>query len=152
MILKKLNKFFFLFLIIFYLHEIEIIIEMFENINESYENYLKAIYLISKQKKGGWVSNSEISGFLNIKPSSVTNMLYKLRVLKLVNWEPRKSLRLTSKGKLIAQQTIENYNCLRKFFVKFLKLKDDPRLKQMCCEIEHHITPEVTEALKYLNF
>ena len=125
---------------------------MFEKMNASYENYLKTIYLISKQRKGGWVFNSEISEFLKIKPSSVTNMLYKLRELKLINWEPRKSLRLTSKGKLIAQQTIENYNCLRKFFIKILKLKDDSRLKQMCCEIEHHLTPEVTEALRYFIF
>ena len=125
---------------------------MFEDISESYENYLKTIYFISKQKKGGWVSNSEISDFLKIKPSSVSNMLYKLRELKLINWEPRQSIRLTSEGKLIAQQTIEKYNCLRNFFINILNLKDDLRLKQMCCEIEHHITPEVTEALKYLIF
>ena len=123
---------------------------MFENMNESYENYLKTIYLISKQKKGGWVSNSEISDFLEIKPSSVTNMLYKLRELKLINWEPRKSLRLTSKGKFIAQQMIENYACLRKFFVNILNIKDDSKLERMCCGIEHHITPEVIEALNNL--
>jgi len=124
---------------------------MFENISESYENYLKTIYLISKKKRGGWVSNSEISDFLEIKPSSVTNMLYNLRKLELINWEPRKSLRLTSKGKFIALQMIESYNCLRKFFINILNLKDDSRLKQMCCEIEHHITPEVTEALNNLS-
>lgn len=124
---------------------------MFANMNESYENYLKTIYLISKKKKGGWVSNSEISDFLQIKPPSVTNMLYKLRKLKLINWGPRKSLRLTSKGKFIALQMIESYNCLRKFFINILNLKDDSRLRQMCCEIEHHITPEITEALNNLS-
>ena len=46
--------------------------------NETYEDYLKAIYIISKSNKGGWVSNSEIASFLNVKPSSVTDMLYKL--------------------------------------------------------------------------
>ncbi len=124
---------------------------MFENMTESHENYLKTIYLISKKKKAGWVSNSEISNFLKIKPSSVTNMLYKLKELELINWDPRQSLRLTSNGKLIAQQTIEIYTCLRKFFVDILNLKDDSKLKQMCCEIEHHITPEVAEALNNLS-
>ena len=124
---------------------------MFANMNESYENYLKTIYLISKKKKGGWVSNSEISDFLQIKPPSVTNMLYKLRELKLIYWEPRQSLRLTSKGKCIAQEIIANYNCLRNFFINILNLKDDSRLNHMCCEIEHHITPEVTEALNNLS-
>ena len=125
---------------------------MFENMNESYENYLKTIYLISKKKRGGWVSNSEISDNLKIKPSSVTNMLYKLRELKLISWEPRQSLRLTSKGKYIAQEICANYNCLRNFFINILNLKDDSKLKQMCCEIEHHITPEVSEALNNLSF
>ncbi|MHA1466638.1 MAG: metal-dependent transcriptional regulator [Promethearchaeota archaeon] len=119
--------------------------------NESYENYLKTIYFISIRKKGGWVSNTEISDFLKVKPSSVTNMLYKLRELKLIYWEPRQSLRLTSKGKCIAQEIIANYNCLRNFFINILNLKDDSRLNHMCCEIEHHITPEVTEALNNLS-
>lgn len=48
-------------------------------IHQSYEDYLKAIYLISKKKKGGWVNNSEISEFLGVKPSSVTGMLYSLK-------------------------------------------------------------------------
>lgn len=38
-------------------------------IHESHEDYLKAIFLIAKRNKGGWVSNSEISQFLEIKPS-----------------------------------------------------------------------------------
>ena len=35
-------------------------------ISESNEDYLKAIYLISKKNKGGWVSNREISFLLNV--------------------------------------------------------------------------------------
>ncbi len=120
-------------------------------VNESYENYLKAIYLISKNNKGGWVSNSEISDFLNIKPPSVTNMLYKLKARGFINWKPRKSLRLNQKGKNIAKQTIKNYKKLREFFIGILKLNDKELVDKLCCGIEHHITPEVVKALDNLS-
>jgi len=119
-------------------------------IHESYEDYLKAIYLISKCNKGGWVSNSEISDFLDVKPPSVTNMLYKLKNQGLIEWKPRKSLRLTKQGKLIASNIIKNYNSLVNFFLRVLKLKDKSLVQKLSCEIEHHLTPEVSEALQEL--
>ena len=119
-------------------------------IYESYEDYLKAIYLISRSNKGGWVSNSEISKFLNVKPPSVTNMLYKLNAKELIDWKPRKSLRLTKKGKKIALDIFKNYNCLVNFFLHVLKLKNKSLVHKLSCEIEHHITPEVSNALEDL--
>lgn len=116
-------------------------------IQESYENYLKAIYLISRKKKGGWVSNSEISNFLGVKPSSVTNMLYNLKEHNFIDWNPRKPFRLTPEGKNTAILTIDKYNQLKKFFIKILKIKNNSKLDEICCKIEHHITPEVLNAL-----
>ena len=119
-------------------------------IQESYEDYLKAIYLISKGNKGGWTSNSEIANFLNVKPSSVTNMLYKLKENGLISWKPRKSLRLTKNGKGIALNILKNYNCLHSFFANVLKLKNRSIVDKLSCEIEHHLNPEVTNALENL--
>jgi len=119
-------------------------------IHESYEDYLKGIYLISKGNKGGWTSNSEISNYLNVKPSSVTNMLYKLKANSLITWNPRKSLRLTKKGKEIALKIIRNYNSLFKFFLHVLKLKNKSIIHKLSCEIEHHINLEVSNALESL--
>ena len=120
-------------------------------IKESYEDYLKAIFLISKNNKGGWVSNSEISDFLNVKPPSVTNMLYKLEANGFIDWKPRKSLRLNQKGKNIAKQVIQNYKKLREFFLETLKLNNKELIDKLCCGIEHHITPEVVKALDNLS-
>ena len=119
-------------------------------IHESYENYLKAIYLISKGNRGGWTSNSEISNFLNVKPSSVTNMLHHLKEKGLINWKPRKSLRLTKEGKEVALKTIRKYNCLFKFFLHVLKLKNKSTVHKLSCEIEHHLNLEVSNALENL--
>lgn len=124
---------------------------MTNEISESYEDYLKAIYLISKKKKGGWVSNSEISDYLYIQPASVSGMLHKLREHGLIIWEPRKSIRLTQKGKLIAEQVFKKSEKLREFFTEILGIDDDDLLDKLCCGIEHHITPEVAKALDNLT-
>jgi len=123
---------------------------MVEEINESYEDYLKAIFQISKKKKGGWCSNSEISEYLNVKPASVTGMLYKLRDHGLIKWEPRKTLRLTKKGKEIAKDTLNKYNTLRDFFTQVLNLRDRTLTEKLCCGMEHHITTKVSESLRDL--
>ncbi|MFX1257746.1 MAG: metal-dependent transcriptional regulator [Promethearchaeota archaeon] len=120
------------------------------DMNETYEDYLKGIYLISKKNRGGWVSNSEISEFLNVKPASVSGMLHKLKKNGLITWKPRNSIRLTQKGKNIANKMIENYEKLREFFIGILKLNDEKLIDLLCCGIEHHITPEVVEALDNL--
>ncbi len=124
---------------------------MSEEIRESFEDYLKAILSISKRKKGGWVSNSEIAEFLRVKPSSVTNMLYKLKKEKFISWQPRKKVRLTSKGKTIAINMIKYSTELKFFFQNLLKLKSKKEISKLCCLIEHHLTPEVYFALEDLN-
>ena len=115
--------------------------------NENYEDYLKAIYLISKHNKGGWASNSEISDLLGINPSSVSGMLHQLKKNDFISWKPRSSIRLTQKGKIIAKQIIRNYQKLEDFFKYILKIKDKQLIDKLCCGIEHHITSEIIKAL-----
>lgn len=119
-------------------------------VNETYEDYLKAIYLISKNKKAGWVSNSDISNFLNVKPSSVSSMFHNLKKKGYITWKPRSSIRLTQNGKKIAKQMTKNYKKLREFFKQILKINDKEIIEKLCCGIEHHITPEVVKALDNL--
>ncbi|MBN1216948.1 MAG: metal-dependent transcriptional regulator [Candidatus Lokiarchaeota archaeon] len=119
-------------------------------IKESYEDYLKVIYLISKRNKKGWVKNSEISQSLCIKPSSVSGMLRNLKEREYIIWKPRNAIRLTIKGKKIATQIIQNSETLKDFFVKVLKVNDKELIKKLCCDIEHHITSEVCTALNNL--
>ena len=121
-----------------------------ENMNESYEDYLKAIYQIARSNTGGWVSNREIAEYLEVRPSSVTEMLYKLKRADLIKWQPRKSIRLTAKGKNIAETLLETYHSLYEFFSDVLKISDEGLLEEICCKIEHHLTPEITHALDNL--
>lgn len=118
------------------------------SLQQSHKEYLIAIFIISKRNKGGWVSNTNISEFLGVKPASVTGMLQKLNRQELVDWKPRKRIRLTEKGKVIAREIIEIHNQLKKFFLAHLNLRDDASLNLLCSKIEQYITPELLDALK----
>ncbi|NVM44262.1 MAG: metal-dependent transcriptional regulator [Candidatus Lokiarchaeota archaeon] len=117
-------------------------------IPESYQRYLDIIFSISKKKKGGWVTNKEIAENLQVEPASVSGMLEKLKKKKLIKWEPRKSIRLTDKGKKYAEQLEETHDLLRTFFQNILKIEDGEIVEKISCEIEHHITQEVKASLR----
>ena len=118
------------------------------DIPESYQRYLDEIYIISRTKKGGWVSNSEIAENLHVEPASVTGMLEKLKNRGLITWEPRKAIRLTEEGKKIARQLNEIHSLLYQFFSKVLKIEDETAIEKLSCEIEHHITRDVKNSLE----
>jgi DtxR family Mn-dependent transcriptional regulator len=121
---------------------------LISEIPESYQRYLDEIYTISRSKKGGWITNKEISESLNVKPASVSGMLHNLKEKELINWAERKSIRLTEKGKLVAKQLSEIHSLLRVFFQKVLKIEDDKVVEDLSCNIEHHITKDVKDSLK----
>ena len=119
-----------------------------EKIPESYQKYLDEIYMISRKKRGGWVSNKDLAEILKVKPASVSGMLDKLAQASLIDWTPRKSIRLTEKGKKIAKQLNETHELLRFFFENVLKIKNEKVIDKISCDIEHHITSDVKNALK----
>ena len=75
-------------------------------------------------------------------------MLKKLKEKDLIQWERRKSIRLTEKGKDIASHLNETHSLLRDFFEKVLKIQDSEVIEDLACEIEHHITRDVHDSLK----
>ncbi|MCK4779338.1 MAG: MarR family transcriptional regulator [Candidatus Lokiarchaeota archaeon] len=131
-------------------------ISKISDIPESYQRYLDEIHSISRNKKGGWVSNKEIAEKLQVEPASVSGMLEKLKKKGLIKWEPRKAIRLTEKGKKIAKQLDETHTLLYQFFSKVLKIEDQDAIENLSCDIEHHITQNVKKSLeeflsKYLD-
>jgi Mn-dependent DtxR family transcriptional regulator len=78
-------------------------------------------------------------------------MLYKLKENNYIHWYPRKSVRLTAKGKKIALITINKYNQLKLFFEDVLGVENAFKLDELCCKIEHTKTPEISDALENLS-
>ena len=101
-------------------------ITQIEEISERFQEYLETIYrltLKNKEKKRN-VLNSAISEYLEVKPSSVTNMLRKLAEKKLIVWKPHsKNIQLTEMGYNLGKQIIYNHLLMALFLKRILGLK-----------------------------
>ena len=83
--------------------------------SQSEEDYLKAVYHLQRENKS--VSTNAIASYLEMKPSSVSDMLKKLADKKLIYYKKYKGSSLTKKGKLIALSIIRKHRIWETFLV-----------------------------------
>jgi DtxR family Mn-dependent transcriptional regulator len=82
-------------------------------ITERAEDYLRSIHKIIEQQ--GFANTGDIALELNIKPSSVFEMLNKLQKLNLVIHEKYGEVKLTKNGLSIAKVITNRHDTFRKF-------------------------------------
>ncbi len=112
---------------------------------ERLEDYLEAIYDI-QFIEGKVAKTNDLAKRLNVKPSSVTEMLLKLSEKGYIKYQPYHGAVLTEKGEKLARR-IKKYNKIfETFFRKFLKLNEDIS-KKLSCELEHHINDDVAKII-----
>jgi DtxR family transcriptional regulator, Mn-dependent transcriptional regulator len=87
-------------------------------LSESQEDYLKQIYLLTAREKT--VSTLRLAEKLDVKPASVTNMLKKLAVNSLIEYEPYRGASLTPSGKMVALEVIRHHRLLELFLSEVL--------------------------------
>ena len=83
--------------------------------SQSEEDYLKAVYHL--QKENSAVSTNAIADYLDMKASSVSDMLKKLSEKNFINYEKYKGTSLTKKGKIIALKIIRKHRLWETFLV-----------------------------------
>jgi DtxR family Mn-dependent transcriptional regulator len=108
---------------------------------EHIEMYLKAIWHI--KEKGGDVKISTIAKLLNIRQPSVVQMLKKLNVKNLVDYN-KAGVTLTEEGERIGASMMRNSRLLEVLMSSALKVEID---EEMVCGIEHHMKKQFTDAL-----
>ena len=108
---------------------------------EQAEMYLKAIWHI--KESGGDVKISTIAKMLNIRQPSVVQMLKKLNVKNLVEYN-KAGVNLTEEGEKIGSSMMRNSRLLEVLMDSALKVKID---EEMVCGIEHHMNKQFTDAL-----
>ncbi len=109
--------------------------------SEHTEMYLKAIWHLLEENQEPRVSY--IAKKLNIKTSSVVQMLRKIESQKLVIYT-KLGVRLTSDGHKMARQIIRNCRLFEVLMESSLKLPID---NEMICGIEHHLDEKFSNAL-----
>lgn len=112
--------------------------------SQSEEDYLKALYHLELDFNA--VSTNSIADFLDMKPSSVTDMLKKLAEKKFINYQKYKGTSLTKKGKLIALSIIRKHRLWETFLVEKLGFGWD-QVHTIAEQLEHIKSDELIENL-----
>lgn len=114
------------------------------NINESAENYLETILILSKEKPV--VRSVDIAEELGFKKSSVSVAMKNLRSKEHITVTKEGFIYLTESGKAIAEMIYERHELLSGWLVKLGV--DKEIAAEDACRIEHVISKESFEAIK----
>lgn len=112
--------------------------------NESAENYLETILILSK--KLPYVRSIDVANELGFKKSSVSIAMKHLREKEHITVSDSGYIYLTDAGKEIAEMIYERHEFLTEFLTS---LGVSPEIASKdACRIEHVISPESFEAMK----
>ena len=98
------------------------------------ENYLKTIYKM--EEKGKPVTVTSLSQSFSVSKSTVSNMIKKLVVMKLVDTQPYKPIILTSMGRERATEIIHKHRLIELYLVKKMNFDLD-EVHEIAEEVEH---------------
>ncbi|MCF2140667.1 MAG: metal-dependent transcriptional regulator [Candidatus Lokiarchaeota archaeon] len=115
--------------------------------SESFDEYLECIYRLSLRNPAGWVKNNQISKRLQVKAPSVTNMLEKLSKAQLIDWKPRRGIRLTDIGRKRAKEVVFYHSIMEIFLNRILGMTNPEQINKIACDFEHHLTREFSDRL-----
>ncbi|MBQ9915124.1 MAG: metal-dependent transcriptional regulator [Clostridia bacterium] len=113
-------------------------------IKESAENYLEAILMIERKK--GFVRSIDIANELSFTKPSVSVAMKAFREDGYITVDENGNIRLTDKGKSIAEQVFERHQVIAKALMA-LGVDEETALSDSC-KIEHDISQQTFEKLK----
>jgi len=119
------------------------------NFSITEENYIKNIYHLQQQSE--LVNTNSLAFELQTKPASVTDMLKKLQIKNLLDYEKYKGFRLTTKGNKVAINIVRRHRLWEFFLVTKLGFEWD-KVHSIAEELEHVSNQELIQKLdKFLN-
>jgi DtxR family Mn-dependent transcriptional regulator len=118
-----------------------------QNLSESQEDYLEAIYDLLRS--GDTATVSEIAKRLGVAKPSVVKALKRLRELELITQKPYADINLTLAGRERAELIRLRHNTLVYFLKDFLGVNKETA-ETDACALEHHLSECSTE--RFLAF
>ena len=112
-------------------------------INESIENYLERILMLSK--KNGAVRSVDIAIALNVTKASVSHAMKLLRQNGYILMDKNNYITLTEAGNEIAERMLERHQMLAEFLIR-LGVSENTAYEDSC-KIEHSISDESFDAI-----
>ena len=108
---------------------------------EHVEMYLKAIWHIKERNEP--VKISKIARMLSVRQPSVVQMLKKLNLQQLVEYN-KAGVFLTENGEKVGSTMMRNSRLMEVLMDSTLKVEID---EEMVCGIEHHMSKQFTNAM-----
>ena len=120
------------------------------NYSTSEENYIKAIFHL--QQEDGTVTTNELANELKTKPASVTDMMKKLKIKKLLHYQPYQGFRLSNEGNKVALNIIRRHRLWEYFLAEKLKFNWD-EVHSVAEHLEHVSSKKLIDKLdEFLGF
>lgn len=120
------------------------------NYSTSEENHIKAIFHL--QRLDGTVTTNELAHELKTKPASVTDMMKKLKVKKLLHYQPYQGFRLSNDGNKVALGIIRRHRLWEYFLAEKLKFSWD-EVHEVAEHLEHVSSKKLIDKLdEFLGF
>jgi DtxR family Mn-dependent transcriptional regulator len=120
------------------------------SLSKSEEDYLKSIFRL--QQETGQVNTNAVAQDLRTKPASVTDMLKKLKVKKLLHYEPYQEFKLSAEGKKTALGIVRRHRLWEYFLVEKLGLGWD-EVHDIAEHLEHISNQRLIDKLdEYLGY
>jgi DtxR family Mn-dependent transcriptional regulator len=120
------------------------------NYSTSEENYIKAIFHL--QGEEGTVTTNELAHELNTRAASVTDMMKKLKVKKLLHYQPYRGFKLSNDGKKVALGIIRRHRLWEFFLAEKLKFSWD-EVHEVAEHLEHVSSKKLIDKLdEFLGF
>lgn len=116
-----------------------------KNLTFIMENYLEAIYELSREKSFARVS--DIAERLNVTKASASAAMQTLLNKGLVSTEKYREIYLTEEGRKLAELTSEKHSTIKKFFIDVLGVSPDVADTDACA-IEHVISTDSVNAMR----
>ena len=118
-------------------------------LSDSEENYIKSIYNL--QEKTQKVNTNSLAKYLNTSAASITDMLKKLKVKKLLEYKKYYGFRLNETGKKEALKIIRRHRLWEFFLVHKLGMEWQ-KIHDIAEELEHISSADLIEKLdQYLG-
>jgi len=114
--------------------------------SESVEEYLEAIYKLSREDVESGATVSTIATALDVSPPSASQMLARLRAAGLVEDGNGRGVALTAQGEREAASLVRRHRLSERFLTEYLDVPWD-EVHAEACRFEHAISPEVEARL-----
>jgi DtxR family transcriptional regulator, Mn-dependent transcriptional regulator len=114
--------------------------------SETVEEYLEAIYKLSRDDAEGGATVSLLAAALDVSPPSASQMLGRLRAAGLVEEGNGRGVVLTAQGAREAASLVRRHRLSERFLTEYLDVPWD-EVHAEACRFEHAISPEVEARL-----